>query len=141
MRKFVVLLLTIMLFAVPVLASDTIDLKSMSDKDLLKLQENVQTEIKDRGIDRGSEIPIGKYMAGIDIKTGRYVIEGTNDTPAVTVYDKNGKCKDIQYLDEGETMYFSLNDKESLKISYASGYIKEVKPDWAPTESTEQPAK
>lgn len=53
----------------------------------------------------------------------------------VTVYDKNGKCKDIQYHDEGETMYFSLNDKESLKISYASGYIKEVKPDWAPTNN------
>lgn len=38
-------------------------------------------------------------------------------------------------------MYFSLNDKESLKISYASGNIKEVKPDWAPSDSNEQPAK
>lgn len=142
MKKFVVLLLvTMMLFAVPVLASDTIDLKSMSDKDLLKLQENVQNEIKDRGIDRGSEIPTGRYIAGIDIKTGRYVITGSKGDPCVSIFDENGKLKDAEILSNDESMYAGLSDGYTLEVGLGGGYIKEVNPDWAPTESIEQPAK
>lgn len=139
MRKFVVLLLTIMLFAVPVLASDTIDLKSMSDKDLLKLQENVQTEIKDRGIDRGSEILMGRYIVGTDIKPGKYEFTGSKKKPCVSIFDENGKLKDAEILSNDESMYAGLSDGYTLEVGLGGGYIKEVKPDWAPSDSNEQP--
>lgn len=70
MKKFVVIILVALLL--PLAVHATVDLKAMTDQDLLKLNTDVVAELFSRG--KTATIPVGKYTVGTHIPPGEYSV-------------------------------------------------------------------
>lgn len=135
MRKtFALTLVFCLMLTVTSFASD-IDLTSMSDENLLELKTKVDTEITNRGLDDGFELPEGVYKIGTDIKAGSYVFYNLNDSEDRTSYIHWYNTEDDfnSYKDAGfegiytDSVYrVSLNDGMILQVKVQPVGIKEA---------------
>lgn len=111
--------------AVPGLA-DGIDLKGMTDDELVSLLDAVNREIADRGIRRTAVLSKGAYIAGRDLPAGSYVytcLATGSDWGNVTVYSEYGEGKQLLWEvvaapeegEEPETIYITLHEGDQLK--------------------------
>lgn len=120
-KLFVAVVAVCMLIGTSVYAHD-VDLKSLSDDDLLQLKEDVILEIKDRGIAMSDVLSKGFYVAGKDIAAGRYTV-----TPAEGIEKiRDAICDSEEAYDNGKgnaSKWINLAAGESSTIELKDGEV------------------
>lgn len=124
-KLFCLSLVFCLMFAISAFASD-IDLSSMSDEELLELKTNVDTEVSNRNLDGGFELPIGVYKIGTDIKAGSYVfydLENLED-PVDKIYGIEIPVSRIAYIEwyESEDDFANHENRDIEGIRPESPY-------------------
>lgn len=115
--------LALLLFALPVFAEGTFDLKNMSTEDLLALQEAVNAEVLARNITTKEVIvPPGTYTVGVDIPAADYSFRYDGDSfGCIDIEESNGRFVCGHNLRNGETVGKQpLKDGQIVEISYGS---------------------
>lgn len=113
-----------------------VDMKALSDEQIVILLEEVNQEVMDRGIEKKGEITPGTYTAGKDIPTGKYDFFSPTDNKTlgeitVTRADENDEFlwrnapmeEDFQYqfeLKEGDV----LEVKRKGTLTMVAGGVK-----------------
>ena len=120
MKKIMVVALVFcMLF--PVISYTQVDLPSMTDMDLIRLQADLVDELFKRG--KEATIPVGKYIVGQHIPAGNYVImAGVSSGTWVEVNDEPGGYGDhyqLHDLKAGESVgLLVLRDGDTLDVKF-----------------------
>lgn len=108
-RIFAVLLVAAVLLGIPAYA-ESVDLKSLSDRELLSLYESVRTEMAERGITAARSLRAGTYIIGEDILPGTYLITctGTEAEALGDAYSSLGNAYGALLGDEWGSLMGSL---------------------------------
>lgn len=140
MRKFVLFFLTASILLTSAAFAEEIDYSSLSDDELLDIMFEVSAEITTRGIDV-TEIANGRYIVGVDIRSGKWEITNSADRGFGLLYVKIYNNVDdnewaSNYTVEGkDTCYISLEEGMVLELASIGSpkcYIKEVENSFAP---------
>lgn len=73
MKKLLCLILVMLIIGCGALC-EAIDISGLSDAELLELKQQVDNAISERLFSAGRLFPAGKYIVGVDIKPGKYII-------------------------------------------------------------------
>ena len=139
MKKFLGLLVTFVLLAVPAFAESNV-YESKSLDELLVIKNELDVEIGKR---TGTIGPIysGRYVVGQDIKAGQYALHAEKAVGGWRLYiqiyvvDSAEKViTDERYLSEGETFSFTLEEGQTVYLKDVEVAYLELldKPVWAP---------
>ena len=124
----IVLAVVLCVGLLPILAENKIDVKNISDSELVMLLKIVQQEIVDRKIEKTATIYQGRYIVGVDIPAGRYLIQCKNNDTLWTEVDvlyENGKKRRgrfTTYKDDVRKMELTLEEGDVVRID-GSGTI------------------
>ena len=118
MRKIICLILAIAtVFSITVAQAVELDLSVYSDAELKEIFELLNEEMLSRKIVKSATIPVGRYTVGVDIPSGKYVIEMADKSkrsgPIVSIYVDNTLSKKTfsEWLEGPEdTMIMELNE-------------------------------
>ena len=84
----VILLLILLLSAINV-SAETLDFSTLSDEELIDIQNNLNNEILKRGLKK-AKLPSGLYEAGVDVPAGTYVVTAITQNeryyPLIRIY-------------------------------------------------------
>lgn len=132
MKRLFLLILVLTMAVSPALAAE-IDLTTMTDAELVELRAQIDEILNDNG----SKIYEGTYVAGTDIKPGRYELtcyRGTLDLMYVNLYADNTQENKLESytLTTGSSIYVNLTEGMALVLKLGSCYIKTPSADWAP---------
>lgn len=150
MKKIVsMMMLAILLMTCAVGYAEGIDVSAMSTDDLLAIREMVNAEITIRIGGDDNLIGDGVYVAGVDIKPGRYKITCAaafddrefyvnlfDSKEHYQEYDKS-RWNNASYrfsqaaLIEGGVTFVNLADGMTIEIYNGIGRMEAVQPDWA----------
>lgn len=123
-RCFLCCLLACMLLIPAFAMAETVDLKSLSDAEIVELLTQVNQEIVSRGINKTAKLAKGAYVGGKDLPVGRYiftVMAKGDDWGNVTVYDSTGKLITWEVVgapesgEDPETVFITLNEGDKLE--------------------------
>lgn len=146
MKRFLVLLLGLMMLAAPVLAED-LDVSSMDLETLVSLHEKIKTELLTRIAPGNDILPRGRYIAGTDIKPGSYEVVCLQSDPPnkdknvsgfgveVLREAENGWEKTVWYskpMQVGGVAFFKIEEGQILEVYSGYGTIRQVKHSWQP---------
>ena len=113
-----------MLLILPAALAEAPDFSSMSDDEIVKLQEKVNQEIVRRGIEKTAELPAGKYTGGIDLPTGSYILTCKTDEShhgivwvSAAADDLNNQYPSILYK------HIGFSTEEKLRVTIEEGGI------------------
>lgn len=145
--KYTVLVIVILSVFVSAGLGEEIDISSLSDDELLTINETVKQEMSARELLELPIIPVGTYVVGEDIKEGNYSITGKGQQTILIVHTiesyeafvENGySAQDVPEA-KGETLIIPAGDKGyvGLSVGYVlrvvySGYIEEANESWMP---------
>lgn len=123
MRKIICLILAIAtVFSITVAQAVELDLSVYSDAELKEIFELLNEEMLSRKIVKSATIPVGRYTVGVDIPSGKYVIEMADKCkrsgPIVSIYVDNTLSKKTfsEWLEGPEdTMIMELNEGNVLE--------------------------
>ncbi len=121
--RILALSFALLLFALPVFAENTFDLKGMSTEDLLALQEAVNAEVFARNTTtKEVTVPPGTYIVGVDIPAADYSFRYDGSSfSSIDIEDANGRFVCGHNLSNGETVGKQpLKDGQIVEISYGS---------------------
>lgn len=133
--KKVLCLIVALLLAGSFALSETIDLSSMTDDELLTLKVLLDQTISDRGLIKEFKISSGLYIGGTDIKPGSYRLTMTKDNGTCEIrlfVDRNtmnGKgtlFNDVLFShksDESQTVTISIEEGNALWLDVDIGEI------------------
>ena len=128
--------------------AETFDVSSLTDNELLELNDIVHEEIVERGLNNLSILPTGAYTVGDDIEAGCYKLTG-KDGPAVmkilifsgddySAYVANGCIEKnsganptVILLSQGDEGFIGIKDGEVL-VTFYPCYIEEANESWMP---------
>ena len=116
-----------------------IDTSQYSIEDLVLLRSSIEDEINSRVGSATATLQPGKYVAGIDIAKGSYILVGLMDkgpdgnTPQVLYAESMDKTKEWDYVDstylkEGENWRITLQDGMVLEVRYGNCAIQQAAP-------------
>ena len=123
-RCFLCCLLVCALLIPTFAAAEKVDLKSLSDADIVELLTRVNQEIADRGINKTAKLAKGAYVTGKDLPAGRYiftVMAVGDDWGNVTVHNSAGKLVTWEVVSapekgqDPETIFITLSDGDKLE--------------------------
>lgn len=151
MKKLFVLALVFVLMIPSCLAE--IDFTSLSMDELMNLRKNVEDEIHAR-LGGSDAIYVGDYLAGKDIKPGKYVITCTEETPTAGddmvfgIYNSDDsyeshKSEEAYFGFRSNAVLFfqlqkdgvatvTLEEGQHLIIKWGKGTCEPFAPSWAP---------
>ena len=124
MKKVVALALALMLWIVPLCAAMAtgVDLSRMTDEELTELKQQLDAEMRERGLGDTVVLPVGTYTIGKDIPQGDYVLLNENGE-RVCFYYICATQEDAEYhMSEVETTPLN-NLGDSVKITLKTGQI------------------
>ena len=132
MKRLILLILVLTMAVPPALAAE-IDLSQMTDAELIELRAQIDEILNDNG----SKIYEGTYVAGTDIKPGRYELtcyQSTLTLMNVMLYADNTQDDMLEdyHLMTGSSVYVNLTEGMVLTLKLGSCYIKTASADWAP---------
>lgn len=112
MKRFVALLLTLMLLIPCAIAEAPVDVAALSDADLKALYAQVKTELMDRKLWDAAILPAGVYQAGKTLPEGTYecIAKGSG---YISIY----KNYDSFMNDDDSIEYFMVKEGESFVLS------------------------
>ena len=119
MKRFLsILLVTCAIFSISY--AEEINIKQLSNDDLLLLEIAIQAEKLERGLVKSAHIGAGKYTAGKDIPVGAYIL--TNEyrySMNICVYNSSGRViYNLALWHTGEkTGKIELNEGDILDIN------------------------
>ncbi len=137
MKKFLCLLIALLLVGTIAL-SESVDLSSMTNDELLALKDQVVQEINERGITTDPHLLSGIYIAGSDITPGKYIIHVPSGQSSgyIYVYENKEKLEKNEsayehYIvyDKEQDFYVSLEESNVLSIDKLEGYATISKAD------------
>lgn len=148
LAKYTALVLAVLSVFVCVGLAEGIDISSLSDDDLLAMNESIDREIEARGLSELSVLPAGVYVAGEDIEEGSYRLVGKDSQVTILIftreaynaYVENGSStKDrpesnpevVFFINPGDEGFVSLEEGQVLKLFYPC-YIEEANESWMP---------
>lgn len=148
LAKYAALVLAVLSVFVCVGLAEGIDISSLSDDDLLAMNESIDREIEARGLGEFSVLPAGVYVVGEDIKAGGYRLIGKDQQTFVLVfsedafnaYVENGSSTRDKpeanpevniFVNPGDEGFVGLEDGQVLKVVYPC-YIEEADESWMP---------
>ena len=126
MKKLLVLVLLLTVFAWPVIAEE-IDLAAMSLDELLALQARVEGELSARLEEDEMVLLFGTYTVGLSLAPGRYVVRCPEQTSFMTYVYFDQTClknEDVLYsmlLYDGQTGHLELEDGMILHVVSSGG--------------------
>lgn len=124
MKQSIIIASITVAFAMSVVgyASD-IDLKSLSDNEIVQLFSDVEQELVDRNINKTSDLLPGTYVGGVDIPVGGYDIVAPADEEQfhISLTGVNKNTADYHY---SEWAY--ANEDANFHISIKDGYTLTV---------------
>ena len=140
MKKLLVLLVllaTMVAFAVPALAEE-VDYKSMSTDKLIAMRGKINDELRERLASDASAVYNGILEVGVDINPGTYLltcvsVDKGQEHMGIGTEGKDKDYNDI-YLRVGESTIINLS-ADDIKLGIIDGSCTiqlTVKPDWAP---------
>lgn len=123
MRKIICLILVIVtVFPITLAHAVEIDLSKYTDEELKEILELLNEEMLNRKIVKSATIPVGRYTIGVDIPSGKYVIEMADKSrrsgPIVKIYEDStlNKTTFSEWLEGPEdTMIIELNNGNVLE--------------------------
>lgn len=123
MRKIICLIIIVVtVFTITVVQAVEMDLSIYTDEELKEIFELLNEEMLNRKLVKSATIPVGRYTVGVDIPSGKYVIEMADKSkrsgPIVTVYiDSTLSKKTFSEWLEGpeDTMIIELNNGNVLQ--------------------------
>lgn len=131
-----VLALTFLLSSVALSEVD-FDASQYSLEELVVIRAAVEAEIDSRVSSATATLLPGRYVAGVDIKAGSYILIGLMDkapngyTPQALVaesMERKYNYIDDSYMDEGRKWHFSIQDGMVLEIRYGECVIQQAPP-------------
>ena len=137
MKKVLVLLVSVAMFTITVFAD--VDLKSMSDNELLELRSQLAAEIGTRNIENNL-ITDGFYTTGTDIRAGQYKITAISDDVHIGIAtdlaaaengDQSAIILNDHKLNAGESFTFTLTDGLVFAIRGSGVLEEQEKASWA----------
>ena len=148
LAKYTALVLAVLSVFVCVGLAEGIDISSLSDDDLLAMNESIDREIEARGLSELSVLPAGVYVVGKDIKDGNYCLVGKDRASTILVFSKeafdsyveNGSSTENQpdanpevnfFVNPGTEGFIGLEEGQVLKLFYPC-YIEEADESWMP---------
>lgn len=144
MKRFLGVLLTMLMLAVPAIAEE-LDLSAMSTDELIVLRDQVTSELKNRSVFDADEINEGVYVTGRDIKSGTYeftctsIREGSNEYygAAIMVFPDEDSFNDMNkikqagmHLKVDDVIAVNLVDGMVLYVSYCNGRLAVPEHSW-----------
>lgn len=147
MKKFALVLAVLFsLLCVAPALSESIDLKSLTDDEIVTLMDDVRAEFFARGIARSGELQPGVYYAGTDIAVGSYNIKTTGDyysdyyvfenvdeyNEYVSMTSKPDMSVGIIRIRSDETAKIDIREGSVLLIHSYGLYLEEVLNSFAP---------
>ena len=143
MKKILSFVVVMMLFSISAFAvGENIeqDLSAYTLEELTELRNSIDAEINNRLSDFSSDlIYMGEYVAGVDIKSGTYLLESASDDGFFSFHlyaDKDKERDDLicnENLSDGERCYMDLKDGMLLYVYSGKGTVLPwTKPSWAP---------
>ena len=132
MKRLILLVLVLTMAVTPALAAE-IDLSKMTDAELVELRAQIDEILNNNG----SKIYEGIYVAGTDIKPGRYELtcyQSTLPLMHVTLYTDatQDNMLELYHFAIGSSVYVNLTEGMVLTLDAGSCYIKTASADWAP---------
>ena len=148
MKKCLLVLLAFVLCSTAAFA-EGIDIKTMTDEELIALFQEVQVELAERvGLTAVNRIGRGSYVVGQDIKAGYYDFvcldtdcwdDGTPDNNIyiyLLIGDTAADLGDRIYWEQGFAVgthvTFNLEEGTLLRLDGCSGELTEISPSWVP---------
>lgn len=123
MKKFLALLLVMILVCVPAFAS-TVDLGSLTDSELEELQSDLNNEFISRGLVIDQPFPAGNYIAGKNIRAGSYTIKADKDTTGrYYIYSTEDGFKDHDYASIKMQGLFGQIGTETIEVYIEDGMV------------------
>lgn len=123
-------LIMILIAPLYAVADNDIDLSNLSVEELLKLHEDILTELEKKGYSKSATLQIGTYIAGVDIPSGTYTLELSETADPnqygyfnYDIYDTDGKCIEYNTM-EVSARKITLNEGYKLEIERAPVKIK-----------------
>lgn len=128
MKKLLCLVLAMLIIGCGALC-ESIDISGLSDAELLELKQQVDNALFERLFSAGRLFPAGKYIVGVDIKPGKYVIHtsSTDNGGNGHIYifaDAEGYASNdsiySEYFDKriGTHLYISLEEGNVFVFDY-----------------------
>lgn len=138
MKRALVILLVMVIFCVPAFAED-IDVDSMTLDELVILRNKVVMEIRERLSDTLIDnIYPGKYVVGIDIEEGIYLITGMTSDPSFMMWlyeESDSKLKALFNKKIEKDDFYCLQLRNNMVLEVTSGEAMVTllpEPSWAP---------
>lgn len=125
MKKFLCLLVALLLVG-SISFAESIDLSSMTDTELFALKEQVEQILMDHDSSFGMRFASGIYVAGTDIKPGRYIIHTSNDQGLGNLYVYANK----EAMDTDETIFYqfvSSSTEQDFSVSLEESNVLVLK--------------
>lgn len=122
MKKVFAFLLVICMLAVTATSfAAGVNLKKMTDDEIVQLLKDVQNELVKRKIEKSAKMPAGKYIVGRDFPAGCYMLKINakgDDWGNLTVKGDKGsgslKEWEVVSADNPETFFFTLEKDDEL---------------------------
>ncbi len=102
------------------------NLSDYSDAELIELLSSVNQELSNRKIEKTAEFAAGKYIIGVDIPAGTYIMFGIgtekNDSLSVYEYDSENekwKYKTMYFLHDDKAVHFTLAEGQKIEATCA----------------------
>lgn len=114
MKKVLCFILALVLTVTPVFAAE-IDLSSLSDEELVDLQERVMEELDNRSVLTAVPLTQGNYVVGTDIAAGQYIftpVPSDDSYGGVVSIFKDPQSTTMQDLVSGKYFSPSKPDEE-----------------------------
>ena len=132
------LALVLLLSYMAAYADINFDISALSDTELIELQEEVLSEMKNRGINNA--IRSGTYTVGRDIKAGKYHFDclAKSGVFIMHLYKNEDDFKNTDYIDSitcdvGGSVFLSLEDDMVLVIhDGVEGTLNPASASWMP---------
>ncbi len=124
MKQSIIIASITVAFAMSVVgyASD-IDLKSLSDNEIVQLFSDVEQELVDRNINKTSDLLPGTYVGGVDIPVGGYDIVSPAGDERFSVMLLGTDKEDMDYYHRDKA---DKNEDANFHISIKDGYTLTV---------------
>lgn len=124
--KRLLILLIIAVMMVTFVAYAKTDLSSLSDAELIQLNEDLIKELVKRG--KQAKVPVGEYVIGTHIPAGEYrvLLDGAdtfNMSMVMTYKAKGGGLKDMYTLAEGVEEIGRLELTDGMEIHVSAGGV------------------
>lgn len=120
-RALCILIVLLIALPLPCLASENIDISSMTFDELISLRDKITKEITSRPEWKDVTVPAGVYEIGTDIPAGHWTISYNGNILAMVTYGKSLNASKTD-IDDWDVLQMLNPENKSMSIELKAGY-------------------